>query len=376
MSLTDDEDDDSCCHDSKEYTSTTSNSTDVALHDSFQTIPFEGEEAVHRSCSNHKNYLHFHDDEETTRYNQMDSIPYEEEEQNEEDEEAEDSNFPSTCYPPHGPLEQEQRHHRIKMKMIPLEEDPCLFPSLPAFTVKVEIRPTPYLGCNQYGVFASEDIPPNTTFWMWTDRIKSFHYSELEDYIQYTFLNSKEQEMTQMNRSNKLILSAETIEAIRTFLRRGFVLPAPQDHIFHSNVADAGCFMNHSSNPNCGQPHGTLREIHMGEELTMDYSGNGNPQWFVDICHKYGMLTSVEIAERQKELGEDRFAPAEFPIDSMIELEVEEVLIEDKDEHEEGVESEEDHIQDDDDDAVDDNDDVEGNLDIRSPRALAKLLGP
>lgn len=59
--------------------------------------------------------------------------------------------------------------------------------------------------------------------------------------------------------------------------------------------------MNHSSTPNCGQPHGTLRDIKKGEELVMDYSHNGNPKWYQDLCHRYGILTGVEIALRETE---------------------------------------------------------------------------
>jgi hypothetical protein len=145
------------------------------------------------------------------------------------------------------------------------------------------------LGQGQYGVFALEDIPPNTKFWKWTDLVQSIHHADLEDYIVTAFGND--------------------VRQIQMFLRRGFVLPPPHDDYYCSNFSDGGSYMNHSSNPNCGQPYGTLRWIRKGEELTMDYSGNGNPQWFVKICHKYGMLTNVEIAKRQLELGE-RYEPA------------------------------------------------------------------
>ena len=35
----------------------------------------------------------------------------------------------------------------------------------------------------------------------------------------------------------------------------------------------------------------------------MDYSGNGNPAWYVDLCHQYGILTAVEIAQEEAQRG-------------------------------------------------------------------------
>jgi hypothetical protein len=170
-------------------------------------------------------------------------------------------------------------------------DDASLFPTLPAFTVPVEIRPTPWLGPNQYGVFATEDIPPRTNFWRWTHRVVQFHHTELEDYIRNTYPNCEDGGDDGDDASN--------LEAIRCFLRRGFVLPAPYDMYWNSNPTDAGCYMNHSStSPNCVQPHGTNRWVRAGEELTMDYSMNGNPTWYIDICHRYGMMTAREIAEQ------------------------------------------------------------------------------
>jgi hypothetical protein len=165
--------------------------------------------------------------------------------------------------------------------------DMHLFPTLPAFTIPVEIRPTPLLGNGQYGVFALEDIPPHTDFWKWTHRVESIHYTELEDYIAAHY-------------------QSDDVNGIGTFLRRGFVIPgtpaAPaRDEYWNSNPTDAACYMNHSSTPNCGRPYGTLRLVQAGEELTVDYSGNGNPQWHIDFCHAYGILTSVEVVEEQRQ---------------------------------------------------------------------------
>ena len=43
---------------------------------------------------------------------------------------------------------------------------------------------------------------------------------------------------------------------------------------------------------------GALRDIEIGEELTMNYNFHGNPQWYIDICDKYGVLTERQVAER------------------------------------------------------------------------------
>ena len=175
------------------------------------------------------------------------------------------------------------------------DDDSHLFPTLPAFTIPVEIRPTPLLGKGQYGVFAAEDIPPHTNFWKWTHRVESIHYTDLEDYIADHY-------------------ESDDVQGICTFLRRGFVIPAPRDEYWNSNPTDAGCYMNHSATPNCGRPHGTLRLVQAGEELTVDYSGNGNPQWHIDLCHAYGILTSAEIVveEKRKRDGMSECQPADL----------------------------------------------------------------
>mmetsp|Transcript_28810 Transcript_28810/g.69400 ORF Transcript_28810/g.69400 Transcript_28810/m.69400 type:complete len:112 (+) Transcript_28810:376-711(+) len=102
------------------------------------------------------------------------------------------------------------------------------------------------------------------------------------------------------------------MEAVRVFLRQGFVLPRPPrssgkdtsdgsrgdhpDDYFYSNPTDAGRFMNHSKDPNCG-PDGTLRDIAASEELTMDYGFHGDPSWYRNICEKYGVLTEAQVSE-------------------------------------------------------------------------------
>ncbi len=52
--------------------------------------------------------------------------------------------------------------------------------------------------------------------------------------------------------------------------------------------------MNHSKTPNCGHD-GAIQDIAKGEELTMSYAFHGNPQWYQDICAKYGVPTEAEI---------------------------------------------------------------------------------
>ena len=113
------------------------------------------------------------------------------------------------------------------------------------------------------------------------------HFTEVKDYIDRHF-------------------GLNDIPKIRMFLRRGFVLPPPYDDHWNSNPTDASTLMNHSLTPHCGRPKGTLRLVRKGEELTMDYSGNGNPQWYIDVCHSYGILTSVEIAVEEKKRGAAR----------------------------------------------------------------------
>jgi hypothetical protein len=179
-----------------------------------------------------------------------------------------------------GDDDQDQEQHDDR------NDDRHLFPTHPAFTIPVEIRLAPQYGKGQYGVFASEDIPPETNFWVWTDRVQKMHWTEVKDYIARHFGSNE-----------------KDIPRIQNFLRRGFVIPPPYDDYWNSNPTDAGTLMNHSSTPNCGRPKGTLRLVRKGEELTMDYSGNGNPQWYIDLCHSYGILTGVEIALEETKRG-------------------------------------------------------------------------
>lgn len=160
----------------------------------------------------------------------------------------------------------------------PSTNDEHNFPNLPAFLVAVELRDTPMLGPGQKGIFATAPISNGTKIWAWTERVQSIHHSVLEEYISKHYSND--------------------LEAIQLFLRQGFVLPHPEEKLeyFNSNPTDAGRFMNHSNVPNCG-PDGAICDIQVGDELTMDYGFHGNPVWYQDICHKYGILTESEIAK-------------------------------------------------------------------------------
>jgi hypothetical protein len=155
------------------------------------------------------------------------------------------------------------------------------FPTLPAFVCPVAIRETPQYGSGHKGIFAQAKIPKGTKFWVWTDRVNIIPHQQLEEYMEKEFGND--------------------VESIRVFLRQGFVLPpgakGNEDQFFYSNPTDAGRFMNHSSYPNCG-PDGALCDILEGEEMTMDYSFHGNPQWYEDVCHKYGVLTERQVAKQ------------------------------------------------------------------------------
>lgn len=158
------------------------------------------------------------------------------------------------------------------------------FPTEPAFLVPVEVRSAPQYGPGQKGVFTTRPVPANTKFWEWTDRVEQIHHERLQDRIASTYGDVE-----------------SSREAIRLFLRQGFVLPGAEgkSDFFNSNPTDAGRFMNHSNDPNCG-PDGTLRDVETGEELTMDYSFHGNPQWYRDICRQYDVPTEAEVAQKAK----------------------------------------------------------------------------
>lgn len=163
------------------------------------------------------------------------------------------------------------------------------FPTHPAFVCPVEIKETKQYGEDHKGVFALAKIPEGTKFWVWTERVQAIHHENLEEYID-KYVREKN----------------NPLHAVQQFLRQGFVLPPSstgngnEDDFFYSNPTDAGRFMNHSDDPNCG-PDGTLRDILPGEEMTMDYSFHGDPQWYQNICAKYGVRTEAQVAKQAKE---------------------------------------------------------------------------
>ena len=145
------------------------------------------------------------------------------------------------------------------------------FDAVPAFVVPVEIRAIPEMGVDHNGVFAAVPIKKGEVIWEWTDLVRSIHHKDLD----------------------KALESMTTSEAA-LFLRQGFVMPNDLEH-FNTNPKDAGRFTNHSKTPNLGM-EGALRDIEVGEEITMDYTFHGDPEWYRDICAKYNVQTEAQIA--------------------------------------------------------------------------------
>ena len=94
-----------------------------------------------------------------------------------------------------------------------LEEKDNEFPTLPAFLVRVEVKDIPSMGNGGHkGIFTLEKLPAQTKIWKWTKRIQVIPQSELQTYIQNNYNIEKE------------------LDAIRIFLRQGFVLPSTKKH--------------------------------------------------------------------------------------------------------------------------------------------------
>ncbi len=99
-------------------------------------------------------------------------------------------------------------------------------------------------------------------------------------------------------------LSVMTPLDAHEYLRQGFVLASDLDHLC-VNTNDLGRFTNHSSNPNMGfaefsastDASVALRDIAVGEEITCNYNGLGSPQWYKDLCIKYGVISTDEVAK-------------------------------------------------------------------------------
>ena len=156
------------------------------------------------------------------------------------------------------------------------------FPTLPAFLVPVEVRDVPEIGPGHKGVFALTDLEKGTVTWKWTDLVHTYHHDDLPAMLEAMEKNSSR-------------------EDVRVFLRQGFVLPNDLD-FFNSNSGDAGRFVNHSPEPTMGM-EGLLRDVKKGEELTMNYSFHGNPEWYQALCEKYGVKTETQIVfEHQNKL--------------------------------------------------------------------------
>ncbi len=133
----------------------------------------------------------------------------------------------------------------------------------------------------ELGVFAKQDIAKGTTIWQPTSLIKKLSLEEV-----YARLESM------------------TPEEAHIFLKHAFVMPSEDDKLC-INPTDDGRFTNHSSNPNEYVPEGgkeafAARNIKAGEELTIDYSGLASPQWYKELCHKYGVMSTDEVVEFER----------------------------------------------------------------------------
>ena len=111
-----------------------------------------------------------------------------------------------------------------------VEDETLLFPTLPAFLCPVEIRVTPSFGADHKGVFALVDIPSDTKFWKWTNRVHQIRKDELHSYIQQNIIIDEGDHHQQSSDDGPAISpieasSSNNREAIRIFLRQGFVLP-------------------------------------------------------------------------------------------------------------------------------------------------------
>eukprot|EP00697_Spironema_sp_BW2_P011592 gnl/Spiro4/27337_TR13611_c0_g1_i1.p1 gnl/Spiro4/27337_TR13611_c0_g1~~gnl/Spiro4/27337_TR13611_c0_g1_i1.p1 ORF type:complete len:177 (-),score=45.82 gnl/Spiro4/27337_TR13611_c0_g1_i1:86-595(-) len=142
-----------------------------------------------------------------------------------------------------------------------------------------------------HGVFATEFIPKGTPLWVPTKVVKFTHEQVAET------------------------LRGLSASAAHEYLRQAFVLASDLEHLC-VNVDDTGRFTNHSSTPNCGfadfesdvvgavvdgvgvdvRVSVALRDIAVGEEITVDYAGLGSPQWYKDLCALYGVLPTDEVA--------------------------------------------------------------------------------
>ena len=91
-------------------------------------------------------------------------------------------------------------------------------------------------------------------------------------------------------------------EKARIWLRHSFVLMDDSGFLC-VNETDNGRFVNHSSTPtscyaSTTEPSVAFRDIEAGEEITVDYSGLGDPKWYQDLCQEFDVLTTSEVVRR------------------------------------------------------------------------------
>ena len=127
--------------------------------------------------------------------------------------------------------------------------------------------------------------------------MESIHRKGLSSYIGHNFGSDKQNTQIFPRQGFVLPPPSSTSEAMNPTLptQRGIesdgdaastTTAHAKDDLFHSNPTDAGRPTHHSSNPNMG-PDGALGDILPGEELTMDSSFHGYPEWCQRICAKW-----------------------------------------------------------------------------------------
>eukprot|EP00438_Fugacium_kawagutii_P018429 Skav219975 [mRNA] locus=scaffold1312:96477:100119:- [translate_table: standard] len=144
-----------------------------------------------------------------------------------------------------------------------------------AFLVPVMVQDAPQYGEGHKGVFAAVPIPHGTAVWQMTDLVQKVHHKELPE-----------------------ILTSMPKAAAAVYLRQSCVMPDDLEHLF-VNPRDAGRFTNHSSQPNIDF-EGAIKDIAPGEEIVMDYNQHGDPEWYRELCMKYGVLTERQVAAQAK----------------------------------------------------------------------------
>merc|ERR1711862_1040658 len=93
------------------------------------------------------------------------------------------------------------------------------------------------------------------------------------------------------------VLAAMPPRDAKVFLRQAYVDPGKPDYLMAGN--DESRFVNHGVPSNILKSFPTTsRDIMPGEELLLDYSSFGNPEWYQALCARYGVLTEHQVAER------------------------------------------------------------------------------